>query len=1671
MKKKKFMALALSAALVLSAFSPVFPAKAQDTQPSSAVMVENDQETDRQILNFNNDWHYKKGDVSGADQTGFNDKSWVYVNLPHSTSFYDADNKEAYLGISWYRKNFTIDESLKGKELLLTFEAAMQKAEVWLNGEKIMTHEGGYTPFVIDLTDKVNYGGDNVMAIKMDSRPNTNFAPGKTNPDFQYWGGIYGEAYITAKDPVHITDAVEADEVAGGGVFITAPDVSKEKATVKVKTHVENLSDETRTATLETQLIDEDGKVVTTKTDQQDIESKGAVYYNQTMEVENPRLWSTNTPELYTVRTTVKVDGVKKDSVDTTYGIRKVEWKREGLYVNDELTKVDGANLHTEIYMLGNALPESEIYQQIKEYKENGFDFLRMSHYPHVDAFYDACDKYGVMVLECASGWQYYNNSEAFKNSTYEELRTTIRGHRNHPSIMAWETSLNESNYTYDWAVEMNRIAKEEYPKDGDSYAWTAGCIQWNAWDIGLGTPQAAIFRNGSQGAENANNINKPIIVAEYGDWTYGGTYSTTRVTREKDNTYGKKGGDEGMLIQSDNAQESVALMNSKDYVGASMYWDYADYAGFDAGTLTYCGVVDIYRIPKHSAYFYRSQRDPDIDLSEYGIESGPMVYIANLWDQDADNSEVRVFSNCDTVALYLDGKLIEERGHDETMWGPHGDTSEVNSPSADAGKEISTENLEYAPITFDLSDYEAGKGELKAVGKIDGVEQAEYIRRAPQAAQSVQLVERNDGKIKLDGSDAKLLWVNIVDENGTVVTDSYDEVSFSVEGPGLVVGPKTIKVRGGQLGVWVKSKRGEGNITLTASADGLAPASIVLETEAVEGLPEVPEGGDADEYEFQETADANIFLGKATSASTENIKPDASKSELSEYAVDGDDNKKWCASSGSYPQWWMVDLGSSTKINTLNLSLETAGIAYYYTIAVAEEPITDENVDQYIVVDNSQGSTDTAFTFENVKGRYVRIDFTKQANNEWAVLREVSGTGESTNIALNKAVKASSVNVGGNGQEKAEYANDGNMQTKWCAVGGQGTKDHWWQVDLGTTYQLSNVKIHFESEEGAYKFVLQGSTDGEHFKDIQDFRDGEGCGNLVDVQLDETVQYLRIYDITTGNMSKYWPCIWEVEAYGEKVDYKPVSVSREKEMTASSSAEGSMPEYGSNGVPNYFWYPATTGEEWWMVDTKGIYELDNIQMTWNTEEDHYYLIEGSIDGEHWETLADHTTTPASAIRPYDAVEGTARYIRITLPEGRNSQQGFGLFDAYAVAAEERGVKSIAELESVTVEAGTEWENMDLPKEVEVVLEDDVKTTLPVTWNQDSLTQTGEGIYTVKGVVSAIPGVAMEDTEVTLTINTTTSELRTSVLEYLVSIVKDLDTDGVVESVVAEYEERLAAAQKILEDVESGSVSVTQTQIDEATWNLLEIVQYFSFKQGDKTELQKVVDMAETIDLGKYLEQGQDVFTETLTNAKEVLKDGDAMQEDVDTAWRALLKAMSELRLKPDKTALENVLKEANAKDARAYTTESYQALLDAVADATDVYHDGQADESQVKAAAGSVRAAIAGLVVKASGESTDDSRNTGEGQATTDTKSTANTEDTAAPDDKQKTSQENETGKTGDTSTDKSGKNVKSAKTGDEFNAVPYIVVLVIAVVGIAAVAGYKVYKKKKDNQENGQS
>ena len=1623
--KRRAVALIMALLLTGGVFSPVgfMEAKAAPAVESGG---EKAQASQRNVMNFNTDWHYKKGDVTGGEKVDFVDDQWVYVNLPHSTTFYTAENKDAYLGISWYRKDFQVDNSLKGKKLMLTFEAAMQKADVYVNGKKIMTHEGGYIPFVIDLTDKVNYGAENTIAVKIDSRHNRNFAPGKDKPDFQYFGGIYGNAYLTVTEDIHITDAVEAKETAGGGVFITSPKVAKEQATVKVKTHVENEGSANKETTLLTEIVDAGGAVAASKEDKISIAGGSSTYFEQSLVVNQPRLWSPDTPELYQVRSTVKVDGVVKDVLETTYGIRKVEWKRDGLYVNGKKTDAEGANLHAETYMLGNAMPDNAIYEEIKRFKEDGFDIVRMSHYPHRQAYYDACDKYGVMVVECASGWQYFSDSQAFKDSTYNELRTDIRHKRNHPSIVAWESSLNESSYNKAWATEMNRIVKEEYPKDGAAYGYTAGCYHWSVWDIGLSTPQAGIFGTGNEGAENTKYKDKPMIIAEYGDWSYGGTNSSTRVTREDINTAGKKGGDEGMLIQSNNIQESVQTNRSRGekWLGASMYWDYADYAGFDAGMLTYCGVVDVHRLPKHSAYFYQSQRAASVDMSKYGIATGPMVYIANTWDSKAAK-EVRIFSNCDTVELFLNGVSVGEKGHDQTTWGPHGDLDPSKHPSENSGKEIPTDAMKNAPITFNLEQYEAG--ELKAVGKIGGNKVAEYVRKSPEAATQINLRPESDASVPLDGSSAKLVWIDITDQNGTVVPSAYQDVKLEVEGPGLVVGPKTITTKGGQLAVWVRSKRGQGDITLRATAEGLNGASVTIPTSQVEGLPAVVEGGDADEYEYnlaqEELQGKNIFLNKSSRASTENIAN--GKNERKENGNDGNDNTKWCASDGSYPQWWEVDLGAMYQLDTMKLSFETEGSAYHYVIAVSNNPMTDENYANHIVVDNRQGSTDTELVFEKgqVQGRYVRVLFTEATNNEWAVLRDVSGTGETNNIALNKPVQASTVNTDSNGKlEKAEYAVDGKKDTWWCAQGGVDTKDHWIQVDLKNTYKLSEVKLFFEKEDAAYKFVVQSSTDGVHYKDIKDFRTGDGCGKEVTIPTDEYARYLRVYDIKTKNMRNQWPTVCELEAYGAKGDYTLSSVTREKEAFASSCKEGVEAGHGSNGVPGWYWYPATLKDEWWYIDTKGIYDIDNVQMTWNAEETHSYILDISTDGKNWTTVADRSKDGTNEIRPYEDVKETARYIRVRLPEGRTSEQGFGLFDAYAPVPTGRRVKEVKENTKVTAFTGTEFAQLQLPKEVDVVLADGIKTTLPVVWNEAGYDPAKEGEVTLTGTLTEIAGVklaeeqkatavivaltkATEDPTITLQPQSQTAQVGGNV----VFTVEANSNDGGTLSY--QWQENSGADWTDIEGATTASYQKENVQLEDNGKKFRCIVT----NTKDGAEAKQIITEEATLTVEEEIKVNEIVSVETLPGKevdfgtseseldlpKEVKVQLDNKEEktlyvkwdtstyngNVANTYRlsgelvltdaiantAGVKAfidvtVKEAAVKPevDKEALEAIIAKGKEEAASGeYTSESVAALNEALAKAWEVVEKKDATEEEVKQAIQSVEQAINNLEKK----------------------------------------------------------------------------------------------------------
>ena len=1357
---------------------------------TSAVYAGDTTDGTRQVINFNNDWRYYKGNLTDAELTDHDDKEWLYVNLPHSTTHYTPEDKYAYLGISWYRKTFTLND-VENKTLKLTFEGVMQQAEVWLNGEKIITHTGGYIPFVIDLTDKIISGQPNVIAVKTDSRPSADFAPGKNQPDFQYFGGIYRDVYITATDALHISNAVEditVEDDSFKGIFITAPAVSTASATLKVKTNVYNGATSAANTSIKTSVFAPDGSQVATNTSSAaSIVSKGDHTFTQTLKVTNPELWNVYTPDLYTVKTTVLSDGVQHDTVDTDYGIRKVEWKREGLYLNDEKLDIQGANLHSETYMLGNAMPESAIFEEVKRLKEYGFDAIRMSHYPHSPAFYEACDQYGLVVIDCLSGWQEFHNTPLFRESTYRETRSMIRRSRNNASVVAWETSLNESHFPNDWAAEVNRIVDQEWPTDGVSKAYTAGWKAWDNYDIGLGTPQASIFTSNSwEGAEKPENKDKPIIIAEYGDWNYNGFTSSTRVTREPEiagepGKYVVKGGDEGMLIQADNMQEAVTVNRAKgeQWLGIDALWDYADYAGFDAGgsslvgLMTYCGVVDVYRLPKHSAFFYQSQRPANINMDKYGIETGPMVYIANTWAEGSPRDEVRVYSNCDTVELYLGDTLLEKRTVPDTeIWGPHGSIDNNQTGYPGTGENISTASLDSPPFTFTLPAGIDTTLPLKAVGKMAGSDTSvvEDVRTPPEAASQIKLRPENNVPLRLDGSDARLVWIDVLDANGTVVNTASADVSFTVEGPGIVIGEKTVTTKGGQLAVWVRSKRGEGDITLTATSDGLKGTTVTLPTVYVDGLPVVPVGGDADETLYTPPAPpevANLALNKVATAST------SENANLPKNAVDGDLGNKWCESGRSggcgwvsltaqcpthpdekaEPQWIQIDLGSVYDLDRLYLEFESSTERYSYTVSTSNDPEVwgEDNIiiDERKTPENKNGKDNITYNIPAEKrqsGRYLRITMDKTwsqgSTNTWACMKEIEAYGKRSNIAYEKQTTAS----GGT----PPLAVDGNTTSKWT---GDGTEDQWLEVDLDGLYQLSQISVLFD-DDTTNQFVIKGSIDGNLYRTIGDFSDATEMNSTVEMSSDALIQYLRIENIITGDGTTP-PSIKEIGLLGERFNERSSNIAGDKSATASSSKEGTTPNMGSEAVPGKFWMPANQEDAaWWIVDTEGYSYIDNIELQWNEEIAHQYIIEFSTDGKTWTTVADKSanTTPESKTKIL--VEGLTRFIRVSLPANRSSDQGFGFFAAYAYPFANKNVTAITNPETNTENpVNTTFDKLVLPTEVAVTLDDTISATLPVTWSNVGYDATLLTEQTLTGTITTLDGVALgEETKVTMAI-------------------------------------------------------------------------------------------------------------------------------------------------------------------------------------------------------------------------------------------------------------------------------------------------------------------------------
>lgn len=429
-------------------------------------------ETGRSVYSMNPAWRFLRGKMSGAQSVDFDDKDWKLVSLPHGLELlpYEASGCINYQGEAWYRKHFTPQEEWKGKQLFLHFEAIMGKSKVWVNGQLVKEHFGGFLPVIADITSYLRYGQDNVIAVWTDNSDDPSYPPGKAQDmlDFAYLGGIYRDCWLVAHNRVYITDPNYEEEVAGGGLFVSFGNISDVEAQVRLDAHLRNASSAMFTGKLIYRLCDKEGKLVAMTEKNVKLRSGKAQQLSAEMKVQQPHLWEPDSPYLYDLFVYVKDrNGDTVDGYRRRIGIRSIEFKgKDGFWLNGKPYPFPliGANRHQDFAVIGNALPNSLHWRDAKKLKDAGLRVIRNAHYPQDPAFMDACDELGLFVIVNTPGWQFWNEEPVFARRVYSDIRNMVRRDRNHPSVWIWEPILNETWYPEDFACNVVNILKEEYP-------------------------------------------------------------------------------------------------------------------------------------------------------------------------------------------------------------------------------------------------------------------------------------------------------------------------------------------------------------------------------------------------------------------------------------------------------------------------------------------------------------------------------------------------------------------------------------------------------------------------------------------------------------------------------------------------------------------------------------------------------------------------------------------------------------------------------------------------------------------------------------------------------------------------------------------------------------------------------------------------------------------------------------------------------------------------------------------------------------------------------------------------------------------------------------------------------------------------------------------------------
>ncbi len=722
--------------------------------------------SNRSVFDFNQGWRFYKGDVKGAALSTFDDSNWQAANLPHGleTLPENASGGRNYQGKAWYRKVFNFKKNDEEK-VYLYFEAVMGEAKVWVNGHLVTEHYGGYLPFAADVTSVLNKNGKNVVAVMADNSDSKLYPPGKhqSGLDFSYLGGIYRDTYLIKTGTVHVTLTELSKTEAGGGVFVGTLNIDGNNATLGVRTEVANNSKQKQNITVKHVLETTNYEVITSVTQVVKIGSNKTRQLVKEFEVKNVQLWHPDAPNLHYLRTDIIVNGKIVDQMRTRFGIRLFEMKGpEGLFVNKKYVgkKLVGVNRHQDYAYVGNALPNSAHYSDVKLLREGGSHIIRVGHYPQDDAFYDACDELGMLTTTANPGWHFFNfKDKIFEERLYQDTRNLVRKDRNRPSILLWETALNETPSQPDYAMNnMHKAAHAEYPFPGMYTVTDHDEAKKGGLDV---------YYHGND--ENINSFNREFgDGGEVDDW-----YSQNSIVRVK-----REWGEKAMLEQS--LKQAKYLSNrfktSRVRLGGAMWAGIDHQRGYHPDPF-YGGHLNVLRLPRYTYYLYQSQNAPDYKLN--GVKTGPMIYITNELTQ-LSPSNVVIYSNCDEVKLTWMGKDYGRQ-----------------KPSTDS----KFSGLPHPPFifknVFHLDSIRHRKGDEKgaikymhAEGLINGKVVLKETKIYSERSEKLKLsIANEETDLIANGSDFISVRATIVDKNNTKKVLAEEYVYFEVEGPAEIIG------------------------------------------------------------------------------------------------------------------------------------------------------------------------------------------------------------------------------------------------------------------------------------------------------------------------------------------------------------------------------------------------------------------------------------------------------------------------------------------------------------------------------------------------------------------------------------------------------------------------------------------------------------------------------------------------------------------------------------------------------------------------------------------------------------------------------------------------------------------------------------------------------------------